>query len=136
MKYVYISLDAINAFASIRQYQSIDYELGENLYRVLVGNLSLFEDKTILFKRLESGIVFYTSQMDKNRGLLFDLATFDAFQKQDSKSVITIFQKILNHISCIKIIRPKLPNRNWSPTSNFSNELFNMLTFYKGTVTQ
>ena len=55
MKYVYISLDAINAFASIRQYQSIDYELGENLYRVLVGNLSLFEDKTILFKRLESG---------------------------------------------------------------------------------
>ena len=94
MKYVYISLDAINAFASIRQYQSIDYELGENLYRVLVGNLSLFEDKTILFKRLESGIVFYTSQMDKNRGLLFDLATFDAFQKQDSKSVITIFQKI------------------------------------------
>ena len=97
MKYVYISLDAINAFASIRQYQSIDYELGENLYRVLVGNLSLFEDKTILFKRLESGIVFYTSQMDKNRGLLFDLATFDAFQKQDSKSVITIFQKILKY---------------------------------------
>lgn len=97
MKYVYISLDAINAFASIRQYQSIDYELGESLYNVLLGNVSQFEDKTILLKRLESGIVFHTAQMDKNRGLLFDLMTFDAFQKQDAKSVITIFQKILKY---------------------------------------
>lgn len=95
MKYIYISLDAINAFVKIRQYQSIEYELGERLYNVLIGKDTHLNDPIIQLKMLESGLVFYTSQMNKNQGIIFDLITFNAFQKQDAKSVITIFQKIL-----------------------------------------
>lgn len=97
MKYIYISLDAVNAFANIRQYQSIDFQPGENLYRVLIGETTDLKDNSISIEVLDNGIMFYTSQVDRNKGVLFDLTTFDAFQKQDSKSTITIFQKILKY---------------------------------------
>lgn len=95
MKYIYITLDAIDAFSSIRQYQSIDYQNGENLYNVLSGKSCDLGDREIRLQALGNGIIFYTSNFDRNRAILFDLTTFDAFRRQEAKHVITIFQKIL-----------------------------------------
>lgn len=97
MKYIYITLDAIDAFSSIRQYHSIEYQNGENLYQVLSGNSYELNDKQIILQRFDNGLAFYTSNFDRNRGILFDLSTFNAFYNQDAKNVITIFQKILKY---------------------------------------
>ena len=97
MKYIYITLDAIDAFSSIRQYHSIEYQNGENLYQVLSGNSFELNDKQIILQHFDNGLAFYTSNFDRNRGILFDLSTFNAFYNQDAKNVITIFQKILKY---------------------------------------
>ena len=97
MKYIYITLDAIDAFSSIRQYHSIEYQNGENLYQVLSGNSYELNDKQIILQHFDNGLAFYTSNFDRNRGILFDLSTFNAFYNQDAKNVITIFQKILKY---------------------------------------
>lgn len=97
MKYIYITLDAIDAFSSIRQYQSIEYQNGENLYNVLSGKSDDLKDKLIVSQRLENGLAFYTSNLDRNKAILFDLSTFNAFNEQEPKHVITIFQKILKY---------------------------------------
>lgn len=97
MKYIYITLDAIDAFSSIRQYQSIEYQHGENLYKILSGRSSDLKDNQIILQRLENGLALYTSNIDRNRAVLFDLSTFNAFQEQEAKQVINIFQKILKY---------------------------------------
>ena len=97
MKYIYITLDAIDAFSSIRQYQSIEYQNGENLYNVLSGKSDDLKDKLIVSQRLENGLAFYTYNLDRNKAILFDLSTFNAFNEQEPKHVITIFQKILKY---------------------------------------
>lgn len=97
MKYIYITLDAIDAFSSIRQYQSIEYQNGESLYQVLSGNGCDLKDNQIVCQRLENGLIFYTSNFDRNRAVVFDLSTFNAFKNQEPKSVITIFQKVLKY---------------------------------------
>lgn len=97
MKYIYITLDAIEAFSNIRQYQSIDYASGEALYKVLHGSSVSLEDKRIKLLSLDNGVVFYTSNFDRNRGVLFDLSTFDAFKNKEPKHAITIFQKVLKY---------------------------------------
>lgn len=97
MKYIYITLDAIDAFSSIRQYQSFEYQNGESLYQVLSGNGCDLKDNQIVCQRLENGLIFYTSNFDRNRAVVFDLSTFNAFKNQEPKSVITIFQKVLKY---------------------------------------
>ena len=97
MKYIYITLDAIDAFSSIRQYQSIEYQNGEDLYEVLSGNGFDLKDSQIISQRLENGLALYTSKIDRNRAVLFDLSTFNAFQEQEPKQVVNIFQKILKY---------------------------------------
>lgn len=97
MKYIYITLDAIDAFSNIRQYQTVDYPNGKKLYEVLIGNSYDLEDKQIFAQKLENGLVFHTSNFDRSRAIIFDLSTFDAFIKQDAKNVITIFHKILKY---------------------------------------
>ena len=54
MKYIYITLDAIDAFSSIRQYHSIEYQNGENLYQVLSGNSYELNDKQIILQRFDN----------------------------------------------------------------------------------
>lgn len=41
------------------------------------------------------GVIFYTQNIDKKQGLLFDLDTFTGFENKE-ESVITIFQKPLS----------------------------------------
>lgn len=94
MKYIYITLDAVDILTTIRQYQSIDYQLGYNLYMTISGSITNLQDD-IRISKFENGIVLSTEKINKNAGVLFDLTTFHAFAEKDPKSVITVLQKIL-----------------------------------------
>ena len=97
MKYIYISADAIELFATIRQYQNIDFPEGESLHQILTDHSTIWNDTNILIHRTIDGIIFYTHKLDRNRGLLFDCTTFNAFAKQPNDKIITIFQKTIKY---------------------------------------
>lgn len=100
MKYLFITLDAIMQFVALRQFQTADYNESELLCSILKGESVRWKIKThdkIKFQELSNGCVFYTDQINKNNGILFDYETFDAFVTNSNDKTITIFQKTLKY---------------------------------------
>lgn len=97
MKYILLTLDAIEYIAAIRQYQNADYPEAESLYQLLLGNADVFSNEHLCICKNADGIILYTEAIDRNNGLLFDFTTFHAFQTQNKEKSITIFQKIIKY---------------------------------------
>lgn len=97
MKYLLITLDAIEYIASIRQYQNINFPEAKSLYALLSGMYTTIEDPQLCISCNTDGLIFYTRQIKRNAGIVFDFTTFDAFKTQGEDKSITIFQKIIKY---------------------------------------
>lgn len=96
-KYILFTYDALLEFASGRTFQSAEFSQSEQLCNVLMQKGTSWSHPCInLAKTDKQGIIFYTSQIDKKRGLLFDFETFTGFENKP-ESVITIFQKTIKY---------------------------------------
>ena len=98
MNYIYITLDAIKLFVSMRKFQSSEFSESKKLCCILKGDDINWEDSRIsYFSNSKGGGFFYTKEIDRMNGVLFDYSKFDAFLTKDCNSMITIFQKTLKY---------------------------------------
>lgn len=98
MNYLYITLDAIKLFVSLRKFQSSEYAESKKLCEILRGDTTSWDDSRISFySNSKGGSFFFTNKIDRLNGILFDYDKFDAFITKDCNSVITIFQKTLKY---------------------------------------
>ncbi len=98
MNYLFITLDAIEQFVSIRQFQSSEYSESKMLCNVLKGNIDAWNNSKInLHYSASEGLFFFTEQINRNSGILFDFSSFDAFRELSPDKMITIFQKTLKY---------------------------------------
>lgn len=100
MKYIYITYDAIRQFVSSRQLQSVDYSESEDLCLTLKGECLTwphFRNTYIYMDNNPNGIIFFTKSINKNRGLIFDLGSFDGFNTNNNDKILSIFQKTLKY---------------------------------------
>lgn len=99
MKYYMFTFDAIEAFMRNSKLQSVDFEDGLNFYYFLLNPDSDWKNDAISLTRSKDGIIFHTGSIDKKKGLLFDLTSFDAFEqeKDDIKKISAIVVKVLRY---------------------------------------
>lgn len=97
MNYIHITYDAVLEFTSGRTYQSAEYNNGAKICQLLRGlEVNDWFSARIMLKRCKSGFVFYTKEIDRKRGVCFDMGTFSVEGLSDDV-VITIFQKTLKY---------------------------------------
>lgn len=97
MNYIHITYDAVLEFTSGRTYQSAEYNNGAKICQLLRGTeIDDWFSARILLKRCKSGFVFYTKEIDRKRGVCFDMGTFSVVGLSDDV-IITIFQKTLKY---------------------------------------
>lgn len=97
MNYIYITYDAITEFASDRFFQSAEYSESIMLCNILRGKEEKWQHNKIAFKLVKNGCFFYTEKLNKKRGIIFDLSTFEGFLKNENERIITIFQKTIKY---------------------------------------
>lgn len=97
MAYIFLTLDAIQSFASTRQFQSSEYDESRALFDILTGHTSQWNYRDLFFTKTLKGGYFYTSKPNLNKGIIFDFDTFDGFQNRSEDECITIFQKVLKY---------------------------------------
>lgn len=97
MAYIFLTLDAIQSFASTRQFQSSEYDESLALFDILTGHNSHWSYRDLSFTKTLKGGYFYTSKPNLNKGIIFDFDTFDGFQNRSEDECITIFQKVLKY---------------------------------------
>ncbi len=95
MKYLFISYDAIKELASIRQFQSSEFNESKELCQVLNGKVDNWSKFKVNFKKTTNGGVLTTAIGNFNKGVVFDLSTFNGFQNAKNNQVVTIFQKVI-----------------------------------------
>ena len=95
--YIFISYDAVQEFAADRFYQSAEFEQSRKLCAILKGESEEWEHGRIYFKKEKKGIYFYTEQIDRKRGILFDLSTFKGFSDKSDTVIVNIFQKVMKY---------------------------------------
>lgn len=97
MNYLHITYDAVLEFTSGRPYQSAEYDCGAKICQLLKGEApGSWSSISIRLKECKNGYVFFTKDIDKRRGICFDMNTFDIRSLTDDK-IITIFQKTLKY---------------------------------------
>ncbi len=102
--YIALTYKAIVRFSSDRFLQSYENEISSLLCDVLRlktfdnAILSKWNHGHILLMSTNRGILFCTEDSKKDAGLVFDLASFSAFDnKQDNRTIINIFQKTIKY---------------------------------------
>jgi superfamily I DNA/RNA helicase len=120
MKYIYLTLDAIELFAQIRQFQSAEYSETLILCEVLKGNIQNWKHSEIRISSNSDGIIFYTNKIDKNKGILFDYDNFRSFTEEQCSRVITIFQKTIKYAIRYFNNMPLAPCEKNIPNSNIA----------------
>lgn len=96
--YIFFTYDALLEFASGRTFQSAEFSQSEQLCNILMRKKIEWNHPKIFIQEIDKrGVIFYTSTIDKKRGLLYDLSTFCGFNLQNSEAVITIFQKTIKY---------------------------------------
>ena len=96
--YILFTYDALLEFASGRTFQSAEFSQSEQLCNILMQNDKVWSHPTICVEFVaKNGVIFYTKNIDKKRGLLFDFDTFKGFHNRSEEMVITIFQKIIKY---------------------------------------
>lgn len=95
--YIFITYDAVQEFAADRFYQSAEFEQSRKLCAILRGESEEWEYGRIFFKKEKKGDFFYTEQIDRKRGILFDLSTFKGFSEKSDTIIVNIFQKVMKY---------------------------------------
>lgn len=96
-KYILFTYDALLEFASGRNFQSAEFSQSEQLCAILMQKSNVWSHPNIeVVFTGKQGVIFYTKHVDKKRGLLFDLDTFNGFSNKP-EAVITIFQKTIKY---------------------------------------
>lgn len=96
--YILFTYDALLEFASGRTFQSAEFSQSEQLCNILMQRDNNWFNPTIYVEFVaKNGVIFYTKNIDKKRGLLFDFETFKGFQNHNADMVITIFQKVIKY---------------------------------------
>lgn len=96
-KYILFTYDALLEFASGRTFQSAEFSQSEQLCGILMQKSCDWSHPVINIVFTDNqGVIFYTQNIDKKQGLLFDLDTFAGFENKE-ESVITIFQKTIKY---------------------------------------
>lgn len=97
LEYIFISGDAVQEFAADRFYQSAEFEQARKLCAILKGESQEWDHQRIFIKKNKKGVFFYTEQIKKNQGILFDLTTFTGFKDKNNTVLINIFQKVMKY---------------------------------------
>lgn len=95
--YIFISYDAVQEFAADRFYQSAEFEQSRKLCAILRGESEEWEHGRIFIKKEKKGVFFYTEQIDRKRGVIFDLSTFKGFSEKSNTIIVNIFQKVMKY---------------------------------------
>lgn len=95
--FIFISYDAVQEFASDRFYQSAEFEQSRKLCIILRGGTLEWEHQRIFLKSDKKGVYFFTEQINRKRGILFDLTTFSGFRDKSDTVLINIFQKVMKY---------------------------------------
>ena len=96
-KFILFTYDALLEFASGRTFQSAEFSQSEQLCGILMQKNRDWSHPVIKVEFTDKqGVIFYTQNIDKKRGLLFDLDTFVGFNNKE-EFVITIFQKTIKY---------------------------------------
>lgn len=95
--YIFISYDAVQEFAADRFYQSAEFEQSRKLCSILRDESVDWDHRRIYYKKDKKGVFFYTEQMDRKRGILFDLSSFNGFSDKSDTIVVNIFQKVMKY---------------------------------------
>lgn len=98
MKYIFISYDAIIEFTTGRFFQNTEYNAGENLCKILSEGTTVdLHYPRIKVSKGDRGLFFYTQNIDKKRGVIFDLQTFSGFQECSNDRLLMLFQRVLKY---------------------------------------
>ena len=96
--YIFISYDAVQEFAADRFFQSAEFAQSKQLCSILKGDSSNWEHQRICcWCNDKRGVFFYTENIDKKRGILFDLTTFSGFNEKNDVTIVNIFQKVMKY---------------------------------------
>ncbi len=98
MKYILFTYDALVEVTSGRFYQVSDFDSGKKLLQMMVsGDASHWNSNRLCITSNEKGIIISTLEVDKKRGLIFDMETFNGFSQCPEDKRMMMLQRILKY---------------------------------------
>jgi superfamily I DNA/RNA helicase len=98
MKYILFTYEVLVEFTSGRFYQVSDFDSGRMLLQLLeTEDSSIWKSDRIRVSSNARGIILYTSDIDRKRGLIFDMETFCGFKMCPEDKRMMMLQRILKY---------------------------------------
>ncbi len=95
MKYIMFTYDALEELTSGRFYQVSDFDYGKMLLDLMTQGPGQWKNDRIMSYSTARGTIMFSGQIDKKRGLIFDMETFDGFVKCPEDKRMMMLQRIL-----------------------------------------
>lgn len=95
MKYLMFTYDVLVELTSGRFYQVSDFDNGKMLLDLCTQESNHWGNDRIKAFSTERGIILHSEQIDRKRGLIFDMETFDGFVKCPEDKRMMMLQRIL-----------------------------------------
>lgn len=120
MKYIFVTLDAIYNIVSNRYLQSSEFGNAQIIANILIGKENAYNKDGLIYFKAKDGGVFYTNGINRNKGILFDYSSFDAFSESNNTiaNIVTIFQKVLRYAVRYFESAPLSPSEKAIPEKN------------------
>ena len=98
MKYILFTYDAIVEVTSGRFYQVADFDSGKMLLQMMIsGDTSHWKSCRLHITSNDKGIILSTVDVDKKRGLIFDMESFKGFVQCPQDRRMMMLQRILKY---------------------------------------
>ena len=99
MKYILFTYDALTELTSGRLYQSSDFDNGQMLLELMLSGADKWKNGRVRAHSFKNGIILCTEHVDKRRGLIFDMETFQGFSRCPEDKRMMMLQRILKYAS-------------------------------------
>lgn len=110
MKYILFTYDALVELTSGRFYQVSDFDCGKMLLDLLVtGDASKWNNNRLIANVNDKGIIVSTEDIDRRRGLIFDMESFNGFSLCPADKRMMMLQRILKY--AIKYFDKQQPSK-------------------------
>lgn len=124
IKYIFFTLDALHRFLNMRQMQSVDFPVGKQLCEIATGSdpAAWQYDHLMMLAQTKNGLIFYTPNIDRENGLLFDLTTFTGFNTEINHliNISNILTKTIRYAVKEFTNAPKSSNERYLPAPNIT----------------
>lgn len=129
MSFIYVTYDAISEMVRLRQFHSPEYDEGISLVRIVKGEAYGMPRCPIFIEKSENGVVIYTRNKEKDKGLLIAKECIENLAKETDEHIVNILQKMLK--CCMRMFAGvrTAPNEHVS-----NNTLMVVFPFAKGSM--